>query len=68
MVVQSHPLALSQTAKDKPDATLTYRLLPNATLGPILSIRAFEFESLYGLDFLISDQQDDKQTIWVTAC
>ena len=48
-------------------ATLIYRLLPNATLGPILSIRAFEFESSYGLDLLFPDMRDVKKTVWITA-
>ena len=33
-------------SKDQPDAALIYRLLANATMGPILSIRAIEFEKL----------------------
>ena len=45
-------------SKDQPDATLFYRLPPNASIGPILSIRAFEFESLCGPDLLIPDQRD----------
>ena len=49
------------------DATLIYRLPPNATIGPILSIRAFEFESLYVLDPLIPDMRDVKQAVWITA-
>ena len=44
------------------------KLLPMATMGPILSVRAFEFESLYVLDLLIPDQENDKQNVRVTAC
>ena len=61
--MKSHP-----NREDQPDAALIYRLPHNATIGPILSSRAFEFERLYGLDLWIPDQQDDEQIVWVTAC
>ena len=32
-------------SNDQPDAAPMYRLLPNAMIGPILSVRAFELES-----------------------
>ena len=38
------------TSKDTTTRTLVYKLRPNSTIGPILSVRAFEFESVYGLD------------------
>ena len=38
-------VTVRQVMQDDPDATLIYRLPPAATIGPILSIRAFDFES-----------------------
>ena len=48
------------------DPTLIYRLF--STCGPILSVRAFEFESVYGLNLLILCVENDKLTVWITAC
>ena len=45
-----------------------YWLFPNATTGPILLIRAFEFERLFGWDLEILDLRNDKQTVRVAAC
>ena len=33
-----------------------------------MSVRAFEFESLRGLDTLVPSSKDSKLTVWVTAC
>ena len=55
-------------SKDQPDATVIFRLPSHATIQPILSIRAFEFGSPYGLDLLIPNLRDVKQTMWVTSC
>ena len=49
-------------SKDLLDATLTCRLLPNAIVEPVPSVRAFDLESLDGLDLEILDPRDDKQT------
>ena len=43
-------------------------MLPNATLGAILSIRAFKLESSYGSDLLILGLHNDRQTVRVTTC
>ena len=53
---------------DQLGATIIYRLPPSGTEGPILSTRASEFESLCGMDLLISDLRDVTQTVRVTAC
>ena len=55
-------------SKDRPDVTLIYRLSLDAMIGPILSFLALEFDSLYGLDLLIPDLRDVRQTVWITAC
>ena len=36
--------------------------------GPSLSMRAFEFGSVYGLDTLVPITADPKMTVWITAC
>ena len=48
--------------------TLIYRLSLDAMIGPILFFLALEFDSLYGLDLLIPDLRDVRQTVWITAC
>ena len=54
-------------SKDQPDVTLIDRLPPDATIGPILTFLALEFESFHGLDLLIPDLRDVRQTVWITA-
>ena len=37
---------------DQEEAHFTQRIEPN-TVGPIMSVRVFDFDSLYGLDMLV---------------
>ena len=39
--------------KDQEDAQLVRRIEPNSTIGPTLSVRAFELDSPCGLDMLV---------------
>ena len=38
--------------KEPEDSQLIQRIVPNSTVGPILSVRTFEFESLHVLNIL----------------
>ena len=62
------PCGAFTNSMDQLGATIIYRLPPSGTEGPILSTRASEFESLCGMDLLISDLRDVIQTVQVTAC
>ena len=52
--VTKSQLAVFTKSKDHTDTHVLCRLLPIAMIGPILSGRAFELESMYGLDITIS--------------
>ena len=39
-----------------------------STIGPILSVRPFEFETLHGLDILVLNTAVSNMTVLVTAC
>ena len=74
-VITIHPEWMNQLQQPHPvvcsgnhDATLFNWLPPNSTIGPILSVRAFEFESVCGLDLSIPSPQNDKLAVWITAC
>ena len=55
-------------SQDQEDAQLIQRIEPNSTIGLIILVRALEFESLYGLDFLVTGTTDPTLTVWLTAC
>ena len=40
----------------------------NSTIWPIVSVRAFEFESFSGLYSLLPSSTDSNVIVWVTAC
>ena len=67
-MVQSHCVGSSKISRDHDDAQLSYRLLPTVLIGSTLSVRAFEFERMYGLDVSIHRQRNNKPTVWITAC
>ena len=48
------------SSKDQRDATLIHRLPSTATIGPILSIRAFDFESVCGFDLFLTFEKKNK--------
>ena len=51
-------------SKDEKDAQLIRRMEPISTIGPILSVRAFDFVGLYGLNILVSSTKDSKLIVW----
>ena len=44
------PFGVCTKSRNHKEAQLLCRLLPNSKIGPILSVRAFEFASMYGVD------------------
>ena len=54
-------------SKDHQDAHLIWRVEPNSTIGPILSVRLFEFEFHYGLDSPVRSTKFSNKITWVTA-
>ena len=44
---------------------LTWRIVPNSTFGPILSLRACEFEGQYGVDMLVPSTTHSSKTVLV---
>ena len=46
-------------SKDPDDMQLIRRIQPNSTIGPVLLVRAFDFESLHGLDMWVPSSKDD---------
>ena len=52
----------------KPEDHKDTQLLYRTKIGPVLSVRAFELDSMYGLDILIPSPRNNKLTAWITAC
>ena len=55
-------------SKDPEDAEVGHRIKSKSSVEPILSVRAFEFGSLYGLDILVPSPTDPALTVWDTVC
>ena len=55
-------------SKDQEDAEVGHRIKSKSSVEPILSVRAFEFGSLYGLDILVPSPTDPALTVWDTVC
>ena len=52
------PCGVFTNSKDGHDAQLIYWNPPNTTIGLLTSERAFEFESVFGLDIVIPSRRD----------
>ena len=55
-------------SKEQEDAEVGHRIKSKSSVEPILSVRAFEFGSLYGLDILVPSPTDPALTVWDTVC
>ena len=55
-------------SKEQEDAEVGHRIKSKSSVEPILSVRAFEFGSLYGLDILVPSPRDPALTVWDTVC
>ena len=58
LVIAMHEFTKST---DHEDAQLIWRSEPNPMIGPILSVRAFEFEGQYGVDIIVPSTECSKQ-------
>ena len=52
----------------KKTRSLFFELCRNPTIGPIMSVRAFEFGRVYGLDILVPSTNGSKLSVRVTGC
>ena len=50
---------------DHQSAQLTWRIEPDSAVGPVLSVRAFEFERQYGVDTLVPSTTHSNKTVLV---
>ena len=66
--IAGKPFGAVTNSKYQKDTMLINHFPPNATTGPIVSIRVFGFEGFFGLDRLVPDLRDVQHTVWVTVC
>ena len=64
----SHSAETLQSPNRTKGALLIRRIEPNSTVGPVLSVRVFGFEIVYGLDVLMPSTEHPNMNAWVTAC